>query len=256
MNATLSEAAYQGFTPEGFVKDSKLSSIDRAVFFNPENKKAVIAYRGTELGKSSTRWRDIGADLAIAFGAQGANNRFKNAERVARAAINKYGYENVLLTGHSLGGSQAMYVSKKTGLPAEVYNPGVGLGDLVKQHYENVKAHIVPGDPVSFLGLGVQNYKKKTVNWKPTKNVVSGLVKGKIKSVASKAAAASVAGPEAAAAVGLYGTVEGYKAIPKVITSLHSLQNFTNGQTSAIRSNASTRRPRRSRSNSTASAIR
>lgn len=140
------------------------------VYFDPETKKAVIAYRGTQIGdlsKNRTGWRDLGADAATYLGLQSLNNRYANAEKVAHAAIAKYGKDNVSLTGHSLGGSQAQYVSRKLGLAADVYNPFGGPGELLNNNYKNVDAHVTHGDPLNWFPMMFDQYKTKEVSFDP-----------------------------------------------------------------------------------------
>lgn len=169
--ADLSAAAYhRGVVPKGWIIDESLSSPDRMVYVDPVTKKAVVAYRGTQIGDlehNRTGWRDLGADAATFLGLQSLNNRFTNAQKVAEAAIAKYGKDNVSLTGHSLGGSQAQYVSRKLGIPADVYNPFGGPGELLNNNYKNVDAHITHGDPLNWFPMMFNQYKSKEINFDP-----------------------------------------------------------------------------------------
>ena len=102
--------------------DQDLSDKDRFTFYHPATKKAVVSFRGTNV----TNIGDLAADVAIAKGQQNHAIRFKNSKKLTEKAIQKYGKENVSLTGHSLGGSQAIMVAQQLGLTAHAYNPGVG----------------------------------------------------------------------------------------------------------------------------------
>lgn len=82
--------------------------------------KAVISYRGTD----PTDMADLMADAAIAMGWNHMSGRFWEADRVYQAAVKKYGAENVEVTGHSLGGAEALYVARKYGAGGTVFNPG------------------------------------------------------------------------------------------------------------------------------------
>lgn len=126
--AWLSKSAYEmgnnkSHIPTGYEVDRELSNRNRTVFYHKEKNEAVIAYRGTNPKKLG----DLGTDLAIAVGAQATTARFKNAEKVADQAVTKYGKENVVVTGHSLGGSQALHVAAKKDLKAYAFNPGKGF---------------------------------------------------------------------------------------------------------------------------------
>lgn len=82
--------------------------------------KAVISYRGTDI----TNMSDLEADAAIALGWNHMSGRFWEADRTYQAAVKKYGAENVEVTGHSLGGAEALYVARKYGAGGTVFNPG------------------------------------------------------------------------------------------------------------------------------------
>jgi predicted esterase YcpF (UPF0227 family) len=91
------------------------------VFYHPETQKAVVAFRGT----NPKNLKDLGTDALIALGMGHFGSRFKNAKDATDQTIAKYGKGNVSLTGHSLGGSQALFVNSKTGLETHAFNPGV-----------------------------------------------------------------------------------------------------------------------------------
>lgn len=94
----------------------------------------------------------------------------KNAKKTTDQAIQKYGKDNVSLTGHSLGGSQAGYVSRKTGLKSRGFNAAWSPIDLLrKRTYSNFTNHTSNGDPISALGRNVGRMnqvkvKSKSVN--------------------------------------------------------------------------------------------
>lgn len=82
--------------------------------------KAVISYRGTDPLDTA----DLAADAAIALGWNHMSGRFWEADRTYQAAVKKYGAQNVQVTGHSLGGAEALYVARKYGASGTVFNPG------------------------------------------------------------------------------------------------------------------------------------
>lgn len=106
-----------------FRVDTDLSDKDHVTFVDSTTGKAVVSFRGTDVTNTS----DLFADAAIFFGVQDHTSRFKRAVKVTDAAVAKYGKENVDVTGHSLGGSQALYATKVTGVPSYAYNPGRSL---------------------------------------------------------------------------------------------------------------------------------
>jgi len=111
-----------------YTVDTSLSDHDHVTFVDGSSGRAVVAYRGTD----KTNVSDLFTDAAIFLGVQDHTKRFKRAAEVARKAVDKYGEENVHATGHSLGGSQALYATRVTGMPSYAYNPGRSL-DLVNK---------------------------------------------------------------------------------------------------------------------------
>lgn len=141
--ATLaSKAAYGDSRAEGLLqqqgyhKDNDLSNEHYATFARAKDWQgsgaghAIVAYRGTDLSKHLVG--DLVADLGIIAGYSSDLSRFKRATETAKAAADKYGKDNVTLTGHSLGGSQALDASFNSSLPTVVFNPGVGKELVVK----------------------------------------------------------------------------------------------------------------------------
>ena len=104
--------------------DKELSSANHVTFVDKETGRAVISFRGTR----PTNIADIFSDVGIALGLQAFTPRFEEASEVTKRAIKKYGgKDNVDVTGHSLGGAQALYVNNKFGVEAHAYNPGEGI---------------------------------------------------------------------------------------------------------------------------------
>jgi hypothetical protein len=131
----LSSAAYGFSTAErnvpGYSILNDLTSEDYVGYKHNQTGKITSAFRGTNNKKLNTwrgikrSYRDIVADGQMALDNDRSGKHFTSAERVTDYAIKKYGKENITLTGHSLGGSTALEVSKKYDLPAIVYNPFV-----------------------------------------------------------------------------------------------------------------------------------
>lgn len=122
--ADMSKAAYaigRKRDVKGFHIDEELSSPDYVTYVNNTDGHAVVAFRGT----SRIDRGDIDADVMIAAGAQKYSPRFWQALNITRVAQRKYGKADVEVTGHSLGGSEAMYVSSQAHVPAVTFNAGV-----------------------------------------------------------------------------------------------------------------------------------
>jgi hypothetical protein len=158
IDAELSKAAYSGASEvHGWQKDVSLSGPDHAVFH--KEGKAKIAYRGTDVKNK----RDLGTDALITLGLQDHSSRMKRAVRTADQVTAKYGKENVSLTGHSLGGSQSLHVSRKRGLGATGFNAAMSPVDLLrKRTYSNFHLVTTANDPISKFTHSVGRIGKKT----------------------------------------------------------------------------------------------
>ena len=156
--ARLSELAYlppkkqsAGAKQLGWDIDPDLSDRNRTVFVHPGSKKAVLAFRGTD----PKNVKDLASDALIAAGLQGISPRFRTSEKVAKAALIKY--PNLVATGHSLGGSQALHVNRKLGLESHAFSPGAGFADQRRGATETLACKIAPGM------RRCQNAKRSTV---------------------------------------------------------------------------------------------
>lgn len=168
IDAKLSHAAYSGVGEvDGWQKDVHLSGPDHSVYH--KEGKAKIAYRGTKLSNK----KDLQADVLIGLGLQDKSNRFKRAVRTADQVSAKYGKHNVSLTGHSLGGSQAQYVSRKRGLDATGFSAAMSPIDAVrKRTYSKFHSISTASDPISkYTHHHVARVGKKTtakqIKWNP-----------------------------------------------------------------------------------------
>lgn len=178
--AKLSKAAYmsredaKGYISEKYVIDFELSNRNRTVFYDTERETAVIAFKGTD----PSNFKDIGSDLYILGNVESLSSRFENAYSAVQRARLKYGYERVEVTGHSLGGSQALYVNRELGVRAYAFNPGAGPGrftsdlrDMLTSPFGSTRnaskanVYLVPGDPIS-VGHGLSNSTVRYVRQK------------------------------------------------------------------------------------------
>ena len=150
---------------KGFDILNQYSSPDRVVYKHQDTGHVVISFRGTDLknwkdGFSSKGFRDVSTDLLLGSGSEGLSHRFYNAEQVTQKVINEFGKHNVSVTGHSLGGSQAMHVSRKYDLHGHVYNPHTTWSQaLTGGYYPQVTLHVNESDPVSMFYHGA-SFKK------------------------------------------------------------------------------------------------
>lgn len=164
LDAKLSKGAYnQTAEIDGWKRDDQLSNFNRSIY--TKDGKARVAFRGTDLKNSKTRWDDLGTDALVGLGLQDLSSRMKNAKRTADLATKKYGKDNVSLTGHSLGGSQSAFVSRATGLKGTGFNSGFSPVDtLRKRTYSNFTNLTADGDLISSFGRKLKRMSQLKVN--------------------------------------------------------------------------------------------
>lgn len=177
MFARLAEAAYNDTSARqsagaqyGFELDEDLSGKWQAIYVNNETQEVVSSFRGTKPTDTS----DLYADLHVAIGTPGLSNRFKNAESVFEKVNDKYQDHDLLLTGHSLGGSINLHLNKKyEGEIAEVhnFNPGSGVlaattsleHQVTKPDNSHVHQYFIHGDMIASSGRGDPSYTEHVI---------------------------------------------------------------------------------------------
>lgn len=139
----------------GFSIVDDLSDENSVVVETTDKKTSVIGYRGTK----PTNVGDLVADYHIAFGKMKESNRFKEAEMKYTKV--KEIYPEVKVTGHSLGGAQAIHVAKMFGVQCWAWNPGQGVSEEYlndNRIYPNIRTYHIIGDPISETA-GLENPK-------------------------------------------------------------------------------------------------
>jgi hypothetical protein len=121
----------------GYERDDNLSGKNYSVFHNKDTKNTVLAFRGTQ------DVADLPVDGLTLLNLGSHSGRYKNAHKVAKKVIAKYGTEGTSLTGHSLGGAVALDINRKTGLTTTAFNPlssinGLGTGLTEKVYCKTV----------------------------------------------------------------------------------------------------------------------
>jgi len=94
------------------------------------------------------------------------SGRFRGAEKAYRNTAKKYGKENVQVTGHSLGGSQAVHVGRKYGVEGTAFEPGSGVAGAFRRAREDIG-----NEPA------VQEKMKKKVAKKRDRKCIEAIVK-------------------------------------------------------------------------------
>ena len=125
----LSQGVYKG-NEKSIPKDwIKVSEYDKKSGFHGEafykNGKVVIAMRGTEIPKTN----DLTDDLAMFM--KKLPNQYTDAQKFYEKVKKDFPNQEIVFTGHSLGGSLAQLMSNKTGHETVTFN-AYGVADLLQ----------------------------------------------------------------------------------------------------------------------------
>lgn len=143
-----------------YVLDKELSTRKAKVYHDPSSGKTVVTNRGTT-GTAS----DWANNARYLMGSYGKTDRMKQAEKVQKAAIQKYGKVDTNV-GHSQGGIITRKLNEK-GLTGEVINLNPASKGEKQQKNEFVIRSAT--DPVSMLHQG----KKRTTTTKGGVNLLA-----------------------------------------------------------------------------------
>ena len=135
-------------TDDGYIYDDQLSTVNSKVYYNPQDKDLLIAYRG-----SKNIWNDwLTTDLAIPFGGIKSTDRYKESKVVYDQAKSKYNSSSPSVIGHSLGGSLASAVGgEDSNSKIYTYNKGAGLFGTDTNIKPQEKAYRQGNDLVSYF---------------------------------------------------------------------------------------------------------
>lgn len=243
-DAWLAHGAYQGSAVEGYTIDPSLSDVRATTYVNNNTKKATVAFAGTNFGApggivnaAKHAFDDVATDIfAIAPGQEEGDWQFHDARTAVQKAVNKYGKDSVHVTGHSLGGTKALYTSSALGVTASAFNPGWSPFDIArhstnlsgqKWDFSRSTAYVVPGDPVATStyfqpGLKVHTVRKD----EKLKKLLGDFEGGAVEAGAgvSVGELLSAVHPVAAAAYTGYGVY----TVGKDAYALHASGNFLN----------------------------
>lgn len=147
----ITKSSYQSTRPpniDGYDYDAQLSNNNTAIYYNDNN--VIIGFRGT------VNIDDVITDISVLKGTAD-NIRFQQAVEIYNKVKNKYPDKTILATGHSLGGSLALYLNSLYNIKVETFNAGMGLGFLKSNpNRSNAIMYVIKGDPISSLA-GLSN---------------------------------------------------------------------------------------------------
>lgn len=153
--AIISNVAYdtnRPYTIDGYTYDDSLSTPLVAIYKNDKN--IILGFRGT------SKFEDLKTDIEIIKGSSN-DPQFREAESIYQKVKNLYPNLNIIGTGHSKGGSLALYLNKLHNIMVEVFNAGIGfIGS--NPNANNATLNIIKGDPISALA-GLKNIGKINV---------------------------------------------------------------------------------------------
>ena len=103
---------------------AELSNESTTTLIDPATGKLYISFRGTDLSTRKSAKEDLTSDAYLAAGRLTSSKRYKADDALVKAAVAKYGAENVTLAGTSLGGRLAQDLANKYGTTAHAFNAG------------------------------------------------------------------------------------------------------------------------------------
>ncbi len=168
-HAVLSQAAYSkdyaAAEKLGYKLDPDIGDESMSVFSHAATGTATVAFRGSETKKD---WIVTDALLATHGNLLGHDPRFLHHAELLADTIGKYGQSNVQLTGHSLGGTEAVWFGLANNLHSNAFNPGstiepglrAGFNSMAdtarsnygvshRENYSNQGVHRISSDVVS-----------------------------------------------------------------------------------------------------------
>ena len=139
--------------------DNQLSSESVSVYVDALGNEVVMAFRGT------VNLSDIATDLAIATGTESRTARFKSADELFEKVKACYPSDEIICTGHSLGGSLAVHVAEKYHVKSFVYNPAISPAQLIAPESGNeTTIYRTAVDPVS-IGATIPATREVITVW-------------------------------------------------------------------------------------------
>lgn len=136
----------------GYNYDSMLSNGNTQIYYNPRENKLLNTVTGTH------NLSDWGTDAYLAMGHLKDTTRYKEADRALKEAKRKYGVNNAIVAGHSLGGSIASQIASKND-KAFALDAGYTIGQKTRSYGGNHQNYRTSGDVVSLLSGNAKHMK-------------------------------------------------------------------------------------------------
>ena len=106
---------------QGFAYDTDLSNEKATVYHNVISNQTVVSFKGTDLADSS----DLKTDYNILRNNKENDLQFIETEKLFERVLDKYSNTHVVTTGHSKGGSQALWLAERHNLESHTFNAAI-----------------------------------------------------------------------------------------------------------------------------------
>jgi hypothetical protein len=111
---------------------------DITTFWDVDCFKVVMVVRGTDdKNVVGMKYRDFYTDAHLAIGLLNRTKRYQESEAMFLKLRTKFGPDNIILSGHSLGARISGGLSQKYNCPAIIYNQGSSPLDFAYNKAEN-----------------------------------------------------------------------------------------------------------------------
>ena len=161
-----------------FQVDGELSTIDNLVLHNAESGEVNVSYRGTTDNPLRTKsfWKDWNINVQIA-GGKSNTIRVKQGQNQLDKVIEKYGKNELRLSGHSLGGHVSYEMGVANDIPSYSVNPAINMSQLktAEKYSANTSEHVIFKTPLDFaspLAYDTKALSKSNTSVKLVNNLV------------------------------------------------------------------------------------
>lgn len=101
-----------------YIVDPSLNDAESFAAYNVRDESVIIGHRGTaNLG-------DVQTDLGLAIGQLESTDRYQRSLEFAQRVKDKYNFHHIIHVGHSLGGTLADSIARRTDQYSVAYNRG------------------------------------------------------------------------------------------------------------------------------------
>ena len=141
-----------------------MTTNDATTFRNRNTGEVVVGVRGTDFKNVN----DLLTDMAIIGGVSNFTPRQAVVNNIVQYAINKYGKDKVVLSGHSLGAKLSVNAANKFNLKAYIYNSATSPLDFFSRSNKNIQDfstnYAGNRDIVSWFGSLFKKYNQSEFN--------------------------------------------------------------------------------------------